>query len=305
MLKIIQLDFKDENTFLEVVHAISSPNRVEILKALNIKSMNIKELSELLNQPTSSMSLNVDILENCGLIKTTMQFSQTGRSRLCSRCCDGIAIDLKNDDSVMSNEVRLSLPIGSYFDCKIAPECGIATSTGNLGVDNENNCFYSPERHNAQLIWFSRGFLEYRIAKSAIPNHTKCMEISFEVCSEAPFYRNDFKSDITLWVNDIEIGTYTSLGDFGDRRGRFNPEWWPNSMTQYGILTTWKIDDNGCKLGADYINSKTFNQLNCYANDYISIKIGVKDNAHYPGGINLFGQGFGDYNQDIVVKFYW
>ena len=94
MLKIIQLTLKEENSLLEIARAISSPNRLEIIKSLNVKSMNIKELSELLNQPISSTSLNVDILESCGLIKTEMQFSQLGRSRLCSRCCDGISVDL-------------------------------------------------------------------------------------------------------------------------------------------------------------------------------------------------------------------
>ena len=305
MLKIIQLTLKEENSLLEIARAISSPNRLEIIKSLNVKSMNIKELSELLNQPISSTSLNVDILESCGLIKTEMQFSQLGRSRLCSRCCDGISVDLQNDDTVRADEIKISLPIGSYFDCHVRPDCGIATVTGNLGVDTENNCFFKPERYKAELIWVSSGYLEYRIAQNEIPPNAKKMEISFEACSEAPFYRNDFKSDITLWVNDIEIGTYTSPGDFGDRRGRLNPEWWPDSMTQYGVLVTWKINDKGCMLGANEINSKTFADIRQNEKDYLSIKIGIKDNAKYKGGINLFGKKFGDHNQDIAVKFSW
>lgn len=35
---------------------------------------------------------------------------------------------------------------------------------------------------------------------------------------------------------------------------------------------------------------------------YISLKIGVKADAKNLGGINLFGEKFGDYPQDIIVK---
>ena len=37
---------------------------------------------------------------------------------------------------------------------------------------------------------------------------------------------------------------------------------------------------------------------------YISLKIGVKKDAQYCGGMNLFGSGFGDYPQAIVMKIY-
>lgn len=305
MLKVSYYNFKNENELLEIARAISSPNRLDILKALNTKSLTIKQLSELLNQPVSSTSMNVDILEQCGLIRTERQISQFGKIRLCSRACDSISIDLQNDNSVKENEIKIALPLGSYFDCNVQPDCGIATKTGNLGIDSENKCFFMPERHMAQLIWFSKGYLEYRIAKSAIPPNAKRMEISFETCSEAPFYRNDYKSDITLWLNGTEIGTYTSLGDYGDRRGRLNPPWWPDSMTQYGMLVTWRITENGCKLGAEEINGKKFNDFNIFSRDYISIKIGVKKDAKYQGGINLFGKEFGDHAQDILVKFSW
>lgn len=268
-----------------------------------MKSMNIKQLSDLLNQPVSSTSMNVDILEACGLVRTEMQLSQFGRSRLCSRNCDGISIDLQNDNTAKSDEIEISLPIGSYFDCRIFPDCGIATLTGNLGIDSENNCFYMPERYQAQLIWFRKGYLEYRIPKGQIPPSAKRMEISFEVCSEAPFYRNDFKSDITLWINGIEIGTYTSPGDFGDRRGRLNPDWWPDVMTQYGMLVTWKIGERNSLLGAEEISLRKFSDLHIFENDFVSIRIGVKDDAKYQGGMNLFGKGFGDHNQDIRIKF--
>ena len=34
----------------------------------------------------------------------------------------------------------------------------------------------------------------------------------------------------------------------------------------------------------------------------IRIRIGVKDDARHPGGINIFGSGFGNHSKDIVLR---
>ena len=36
-----------------------------------------------------------------------------------------------------------------------------------------------------------------------------------------------------------------------------------------------------------------------------SVRIGVKEDAVHKGGMNLFGNGFGDYPQDIVMKMWF
>ena len=36
--------------------------------------------------------------------------------------------------------------------------------------------------------------------------------------------------------NDTLVGTWTSPGDYGDVRGMFTPEWWPQNWNQYGLL---------------------------------------------------------------------
>ena len=40
----------------------------------------------------------------------------------------------------------------------------------------------------------------------------------------------------TLWVNDVEVTTWNSPGDFGGVRMTENPDWWYEYGTQYGIL---------------------------------------------------------------------
>ena len=43
-------------------------------------------------------------------------------------------------------------------------------------------------------------------------------------------------SDITFSLNGVILGTWTSPGDYGDRRGKYNPSWWFPFLNQYGLL---------------------------------------------------------------------
>jgi predicted transcriptional regulator len=45
------------------------------------------------------------------------------------------------------------------------------------------------------------------------------LHLSLEICSEAPLHHENWPSDITVWLNGVEIGAWTSPGDFGDVRG--------------------------------------------------------------------------------------
>ena len=71
----------------------------------------------------------------------------------------------------------------------------------------------------------------------------EAIEFSMELSSEVPGTNTDWPSDISLWVNDVLIGTWTSPGDFGDQRGIYTPRWWKLEGSQYGKLTTWRITD--------------------------------------------------------------
>lgn len=42
--------------------------------------------------------------------------------------------------------------------------------------------------------------------------------------------------------------------------------------------------------------------LNISANPYISVRIGIKEDAEKPGGMNLFGEKFGNYSQNLIMK---
>ena len=163
--------------------------------------------------------------------------------------------------------------------------------------------FYSPRRNEAQIISFMKGFLEYKISTyPVIEKKISSITFSLEICSECPNYNNHWKSDITFWINDIELCTYRSPGDYGDRKGKLNPSWWPDKFTQYGMLKKIRVDNEGTWLDELLVSDIKLNDLNLLNKDHFSLKIGVKETSKYVGGINIFGKGFGDHEQDIIVQ---
>lgn len=308
MLKCIDLTLGENNQeLLKIAHALSSPQRLEILKLLNTSSMTVKEIADYLNYPLSSTLLNCNILASCNLINIKETYTKLGKSKLCDRNCDRINLNIFHDTAKVEKKLIVNIPIGNYcgYEIPYGIGCGIATKEHTLGADNDTNVFFNEERYKAGYIWFAEGFLEYRVINRSIPSKLSSIEISFEICSEAPFYRNDWKSDISLFICDKEVGTWTSLGDYGGRRGKNNPKWWPDALTQFGVLTNWKINSEGTFVNDKKISDVTIHDLNIKEKPFIPIKLGVKKNTKYCGGISLFGKSFGDYNQDIIMVFYW
>lgn len=302
-MKHLELSLHDPQKLQQVAHALSSELRLRILTLLDECSMNVLELSQRLDMPISTVSNSIVVLEEADLIRTERQAGVRGVSKLCSRKKDTISIQLQH---LFKREVETyfyNMPIGAYTDCRVTPTCGLLSAYSNIGEHDNVASFYDPGRYEAQLLWFMQGFVEYRFSNQVLKDHDlKCLEFSFEACSEAPNYRKEWPSDITVGVNNIALGTWCCPGDFGGRQGRFSPEWWLPSSTQYGLLTRWRVDDSGSYLNDERISDVTLEQLSLTDKPYISLKIGVKPDAVHQGGINLFGDKFGDHKQAIVMR---
>ena len=133
--------------------------------------------------------------------------------------------------------------------------------------------------------------------------HTlKALDFSAELCSETADYNLDCPSDITLWINGMEAGTWAGPSDFGGRRGKLNPDWWEDKNTQYGNLKTWHIDEKGTYLDGRLVNKQNLHNYALAEVLYISVRIGIKEDAVHVGGVNIFGSSFGDYPQDLVMR---
>ncbi|WP_228101426.1 ArsR/SmtB family transcription factor [Paenibacillus donghaensis] len=294
---------------VKVTHALSTELRLKMMELLNTRRMNVVELAEALDIPVSTAASNVRVLEQAKLIETELMPASRGAMKVCSRTYDDIRINMNPQERHGHGKDRhyeIEMPIGSFIACKVAPTCGMVSEERPIIAEDSPAGFFHPNRLRAQLLWLRKGYLEYRYPLEIPPGaQIQKIQFSMEICSEAPNYDNDWPSDITLWINGIEIGTWTSPGDFGGRRGKLNPAWWSDAGTQYGLLKTWSVDHAQSLLDQTEISMVTLNQLDLTSRDYVDMRIGVKEDAVFKGGLNLFGKRFGDYEQDLIMKIYY
>jgi predicted transcriptional regulator len=286
----------------KVLKALDSSNRIRILRYLSNRIASISEIAGALEIPLSSTALHVEILEEAGLVRTEFEPANRGLQKICSRMYDQVILDLPLYEQPREQVTEFSMPIGAYVDCQVQPTCGILSETSIIGMLDDPSSFYEPDHFNTQLLWFHQGYVEYRfpnrIPKNNVPSSIR---LSMEVCSEAPLYNLNWPSDITVWINGVELGTWTSPSDFGGEPGRLTPEWWTLRNTQYGLLKFWHVDNRESRVDGVNISNVTIGDLNLNSSPYISVRIGVKQDAKHIGGLNLFGSRFGNYPQDLVL----
>ncbi|HEX2914980.1 MAG TPA: helix-turn-helix domain-containing protein [Chloroflexia bacterium] len=290
----------ESQEFLSVLKALDNVNRLRILRFLWNRVASVTDIATALGVPASTVALHVETLEEAGLIRTELEAASRGLQKVCIRMFDKVEVELPIYDLPREQVMETVIPIGTFTTFEVSRTCGIASENGLIGLQDDPATFYEPGRVEAQLIWFRHGYLEYRIP-NRLPSHSEpeTLALSMEVCSEAPNYNLDWPSDITVWINNIEVGTWTCPSDFGGEQGRLTPEWWPLRYTQYGLLRTWQINERESTVDGERVSGVTISDLNLNQSNYISIKIGVKDDARHVGGMNLFGRRFGNHPQDI------
>lgn len=288
---------------LDVAKALSGDVRVRILEALGDKPMSVSQLAETLGVAQPTISINVQTLEQVNLISSTQG---ANREKICAVTCRSIHLDLpsKLGDGLHQKE-EIHMPIGMFSHCSIQPSCGMAGKDGGIiGSQDDPRVFYMPERVDASLLWFAdSGYVEYYFANPLPPGvELDEIRISAEVCSEAPAFREDWASDISLTLNDLHVGTWTCPSDFGNRKGKLTPERW-KSGTEYGMLTEWSISEQGSKINGIASSPTTISSLKLAFNEPIRVRFEICEDALNRRGLNLFGSGFGDYSQDIILSF--
>jgi predicted transcriptional regulator len=303
--RVLELLADDHNlqNLEAVTKALGSKTRLEILRFLSAHTCTLLEIAEALKLHPSTATLHINILEKAGLIETDLRPATRGLQKVCARVFDRVVIQLPAEHQIEDTTVEVSMPIGAYADVNIIPTCGLAGELGIIGHLDDPSTFYEPDRIYAQLLWFRRGYVEYRFPNRLPPNVVlDDIEVSFELCSEAPLHHADWPSDITVWIGNAEIGTWTSPADFGGERGALTPAWWDSQNSQYGLLKVWRVTNSGSYVDGRQVSKVTLSHLTLKPRDPIPVRIGIKENAANIGGINLFGRRFGNYPQDIVLR---
>jgi predicted transcriptional regulator len=303
-VRVLTLDGGTDGVELErALRALGSVNRMRILRHLTGRMASVNDMAAALGIPTSTVALHVESLEEAGLIKTEFEPASRGLRKICARMYDEIVIELPTPEESPQQVVELSMPIGAFVDCRATPTCGLASERGIIGLLDDPASFYEAQHVDAQLLWFRKGYVEYRF-----PNRPpggarpEWLRLSMEMCSEAPHHNLNWPSDISVWINGVEIGTWTSPADFGGERGRLTPDWWPTRDTQYGLMKVWHVSERNSEIDGMPASDTTIHDLRLDEAPFITVRVGVREDAEHVGGLNLFGTKFGNYPQDLILR---
>ena len=287
---------------LETFKALGSDTRIQILNILlENEQMSMNQLATELNISNGALTGHVKKLEECGLINISNESAGHGNQKMCSVTQDRIIVDIKKPIDY-KNVFETEIKVGQFSRHQVWPTCGIATSESVIGEFDDIRYFNHPDRFTANILWFTKGYVEYTIP-NLIPSNQRItqLSISAELSSEAPGIDNNCPSDISFYINDTKIGMWTSPGDFGDVHGMFTPQWWPQNWNQYGLLKLLVINDYGTYIDGLKISDVSTLSLHLDYNSDIRLRLAVENDSEHVGGITLYGKSFGNYDQDIRV----
>ncbi len=291
---------------LDVFKALGSDIRIEIIKLLiKNKGMNMNSLAASLNITNGALTSHVKKLEDCGIITIVSESAGHGNQKKCMVHLNKILVEF--DDYIQQENVyETEIKVGHYSDYQVFPTCGLATPNNLIGEVDDARYFAHPDRINSDILWFTRGFVEYMIP-NFVPASQKLTQItiSAELSSEAPGVNSTWPSDIYFYLNDTCLGMWTSPGDFGDVKGYFTPDWWFPNWNQYGLLKLIVINTEGTFIDGLKISSVSLSDLHLDYRSNIRFKFEVPNNAAHVGGLTIFGKNFGNYNQDINVRIHY
>lgn len=163
-----------------------------------------------------------------------------GMQKRCRRVHERILVEMEGRRRREDGIAEIEVPIGMFVQAEAWPTCGLATREKMIGLLDRPLSFFMPGRARAEILWSAGGFVEYAFANTlSLTAAVRRIELAMEVASEVPGYENDDPSDLTVWINGVEVGTWTSPGDHGGVRGRLNPHWWTDNMNQHGLMNVW------------------------------------------------------------------
>ena len=287
---------------LETFKALGSDTRIQILNIiLENEQMSMNQLATELNISNGALTGHIKKLEECGLINISNESAGHGNQKMCSVTQDRIIVDIKKPIDY-KNVFETEIKVGQFSRHQVWPTCGIATRESVIGELDDIRYFNHPDRFTANILWFTKGYVEYTIP-NLIPSNQRItqLSISAELSSEAPGIDNNWPSDISFYINDTKIGMWTSPGDFGDVHGMFTPQWWPQNWNQYGLLKLLVINDYGTYIDGLKISDVSTLSLHLDYNSDIRLRLADENDSEHVGGITLYGKSFGNYDQDIRV----
>ena len=283
----------------KICKALSSPIRLQMVKQIIETPQTITQLAKRNGLTNSTIIFHLKILADANIINIRYAPGKKGFAQVCFINFREIIFAKGAKPAPHTAIHEQSMGVGRFVDAQFKT-VGFATKDQLFHLSPDDA--FSNIRFDAELLWTTGGRVTYAFGKRFMFGQ-KVTELRFsmEICSETSYYKNNWKSDISFAVNGKEIATYTSPGDYGGVRGKLNPDWWPNNLTQYGTLITLSITDEGTFLNNTPISKVALCDLALDEGNSILFSIYNKPDAKYYGGFNLFGQHFGNHEQSILL----
>ncbi|MCR2806375.1 ArsR/SmtB family transcription factor [Paenibacillus soyae] len=291
-----------EQRYMKLYEALASEVRWKMMDMLAGNEMNVKDIAAALQLSPSIVTMHIRKLEEAGLIGSRRARLYGGTHKLCFLRENHIEIELPS--ATKNARVReQAISVGHYTAFEVYPTCGLGTREKEIGIWDDPRYFLDPERVHASILWFGKGYVEYKTANDLLPGQSAgAVEISMELASEAPGLSDHWPSDITFTFNGVTLGSWTSPADFGRAaRGRFTPDWWHRNVNQYGLLKTIRIDAAGTSIDGERMSDVTVADIGLQE-PFWTLRFSVDEESANVGGLTLYGAGFGNHDQDIVIR---
>ncbi|MBR2717969.1 MAG: winged helix-turn-helix transcriptional regulator [Clostridia bacterium] len=291
---------------LPLFRALNSDIRISIMELLYQEGpLRMSAISDKLGITAGALTPHIKALTDCGMITVEMISGKHGVQKVCCATDESIMIEPTQQHRSF-NIYETEIGVGQFTAYEVSPTCGICTPEKIIGVVDDPRFFASPERFGAEILWFGHGYVEYMLPCFLQSNQELVeIQLSMEISSEAPGCSEDWPSDVHFSMNGVELGYWTSPGDFGRIQGIYNPSWWFRNWNQHGLYKLLTINNTGTYVDGGRISDTTLQELKIDGSSAILFRISVPENARNVGGLTIFGRSFGNYPQDIRMRVHY
>ena len=176
-------NLNDEMQLDRFAAALNSTVRRKMLRLLGSNSYSVIGLAEKLNLSVSTTTFHLKFLKDANLVKVLPNPNKRGNEKIVAQGLASVTVDLKTPLSYKNTEFVYNIPIGSYTDFDLQPPCGLVNANGLVYMHDNPDVFRTPERLNAILLSFTKGYVEYSVPAFEYKNKTiLSFTFSVELC---------------------------------------------------------------------------------------------------------------------------